>query len=263
MKKIKKALSFILCLFFSGIIFAQSEKITNVFSSEVVEELYREKKLTNIIFDQESIEYKYLPKTSTIIQEDFIWKNTEKPVCVIEKLYFFPKTDVQKGKDDSLVIKEVISKIEKLEGVEYYSNTRKKWRVLYDKFYVIDPSDTKTKIESPSSENLDGKVIHILQRDASFGEYVTEITYSLAQNNYAFYVENESTLKMLGVPGVKPGNLTISVVISSFEDCITVYIVAEMLTPKVPFLKQNLEKSFGARADAIASWFYKNYSEKF
>lgn len=249
MKKMKKALSFILCLFFSSIIFAQTEKIEN--------------KLTNIIFDENSVFYKYLPKTSTVIHENLIWKNSQNPVCVIENLYRFPKAVNQKGKDDSLVIKDIISKIENLEGVEYYSNTWKKWRILYDKFYVIDDENSKIKVDSPSFENLDGKKIKVFQKDASFGEYITEITYSINDNEYAFFIENVSTLKMIGVPGVKPGNLRISVVISSFDDCVTVYIVAAMLTPKVPLLKQNLEKSFGSRSDAIALWFFENYSKKF
>lgn len=200
------------------------------------------------------------------------WEKDEKPVYIAENLYRVKKATLvsnsvaPKNADTSLAqVSRVIRSVSKMQGMKYYSNSDKKWAVLYEEAHLIDAPDTKQTIADQTDGDADGKLLYCILKDHTFGKGVYRLDYQQRENEVSVCFTNEAAMKVLGITGVKPGYMKINLVVIDNElsnpadDSYTIYMVIQAKYPSISFLENMLRKSFYARLDAIYNWFIKQF----
>ncbi|NLM00189.1 MAG: hypothetical protein GX220_01865 [Treponema sp.] len=270
MKKNKKALGIFMSLFcFTNIIFSQEfdksiKSMEDIFSKEIIKELKEKKKVQVYRYSEKNIKNEILPKTEFAKNVEKIWKDSQVPLIEIEALYYIPKTQKngEQERSDIKIIRESVQKISKLEGFEYYSNSKKKREILYKKSYSIDNIKEKNKILDSIDENIDGKEIFILQNDNTFGEYASKVKYAEKDNEISFVYTNMEPVGMSFFKGADPEKMQIYVLIENLKNEIVLYAKLMIDFPNFPGIKNMMKSSLMTRIDAIAMWFETMYLQR-
>lgn len=239
MKKIKNILSVIFCLLFVSSLFAQ--KIGE-----------------NILYKQDVM----LPTLNPVskIQNEVLgfWKDeyNGKPIFLAEMLYEIPV-----GNGDISDISKILRSFSSMEGIEYYSNSRQKYDVLYKECYTISDLKTQSKVPDNQEKNADGLKLYMFQEDNSFGKTPYEVTYWQTENEVAMNAVNMGPLYVKFIKAVKPENVCITLHVKKDESKIFVYILAQADFASIPMVDEKIKDSLTARIEALFSWFKGQYNE--
>ncbi len=148
-----------------------------------------------------------------------------------------------------------------MQGMKYYSNSDKKWTVLFHEAYLIDSVQNRKRIDDQTAGNADGKKLYCILKDHTFGKGVYKLDYHQSEREVSLCMTNEEALKLMGITGVKPGYMKINLVVidnemtDAADESYTIYMVVQAKYPSVSFLENMLRKSFYSRLDAIYNWF--------
>jgi hypothetical protein len=262
----KKSLCLIGMLSFgAAMITAQNTtQVNSVLSESLFSELKKKGVISRTFNNQENVQLTLTPATPLAGQAVTQWKkdNTENPVFVVENLYMLKKATLAANRsapgkaDTSLaVVSRVIRSISKMQGMQYYSNSDKKWETLYHQSYLIDSVKAKNRIADKTSGSADGLTLYCLQEDNSFGTCIYRLNYSESPQEVSVCFTNEEPLKYGPIKAVKPHNLKINLVVIDNGDYYLVYMLVQAKYMSFPFLEGRLNRSFNARIDAIYKWF--------
>lgn len=239
MKKVKFFLSIICCLLMFS--FLAGEKI----GERIV---YKESDMSPSLFpiseiSQEMVNY---------------WKDTydKKPVFVAEILYEIPSSNV-----DMKEVSKILRSFSTMEGIEYYSNSRGKYDILYDACYTISDLDSLKKIPDNQEEDANGLKLYMFQNDNSFGETPYEVTFWQTDSEVGMNFVNKGPLYVKFVKGVKEENLCLTLYTKKENDKLLVYILAQADFAAVPFVQTKIRDSLTARIEALFNWFEGRYNE--
>lgn len=255
----------VLCVLLFDFSLLVAEKLTleDIFSADVAEELRNEKKIEKTVY-MEEYEPNLVPKTAIGKTLPSLWADsgkTSKPVFYYEALkYYEKKTPTEAGAeiDDISVILRSISS---LEGMEYYSPSRKKMRTLYDESYVIASPEDKTKVPDPIEGSADGVSLYAIQKDLTFGRYVYKYDYRQNEKEVLTICSNYDAIRFLGIPIIKSEDLIITIDIVDLGDSMVLYALVESDVASVSMIENKLKKSFAARVEALSIWFEEMYSK--
>lgn len=264
MMKFKKATGVFLSLFcFTNFIFSQENvdvslpKINDILSQSVIDQLKVDNRIEVFKYDEDTLSSQIMPNTP--MKEIFqnVWTEEEEPLLGVECLYRYEKKADDKNNDK---IRNIIQNISKLEGIEYYSNRKKKIQTLYEKCYSIDSLENKNKIADSIDDTIQGKKIIILQEDNSFGEYCSRIEYFEKDYELGFVCTNLEEATIAFFRGAEPEKLKIVFLIENLEDEVLLYVKIFCDFPKYIGMEKFMKDSLGARVDAIVKWFLNMYS---
>lgn len=183
------------------------------------------------------------------------------PVFLAEAVYTVQKKPGTEGISQIDVISRIGRQFSTMEGIEYYSNTRKKMAVLYDECYTVTGPNNRGRIADRTEGSADGKTIYYIQKDKSFGRALYGATYRQTETELCFSSKNMDALSFTMFKAVKPEDLYLNLLITEQDDSFTVYILAQADFASIPMIDQFLEKSFMARLDAVYTWFKESYYE--
>ena len=202
------------------------------------------------------------------------WTQSELPAYIAENLYLVKKAALVENSahkadaDTSMdAVWKIIHAVSKMQGMKYYSNSDKKWAVLYDEAHLVDAPDTKRRID----DTTDGKRLYCLLKDHTFGRGIYRMEYENQSGDEVPSVSlcftNETPLKVLGVTGVKSQYMKINLVVMDCDaleggigdGSYAVYMAVQARYPKVALLENTLRRSFYARLDAIYNWFVHQF----
>ncbi len=183
------------------------------------------------------------------------------PVFLAEALYTVQKKPGTEGTSQIDVISRIGRSFSTMQGLEYYSNTRKKMAVLYDECYTVSSPSDRSRTADRTGGSADGKTIYYIQKDKSFGRALYGATYRQTETELCFSSKNIDPLSFTVFKAVKPEDLYLTLLITEQEDSFTVYILAQADFASIPMIDQFLEKSFMARLDAVYTWFKESYYE--
>lgn len=178
---------------------------------------------------------------------------------VSETLYLYMKKTATAPGADIDRISAILRSISRLQGIEYYSNSRKKMWVLYETSYAVDGAKTKKKMADPVSGNGDGISLFAIQKDTTFGEYLYRYDYRQTPDSVAFFSRNIDALRYGFIKIIDGERFRASLVVHDFGDCLLVYGVTYADLAYVPAIGNRLNASFTARAEAMYRWFIKEY----
>ena len=221
----------IICLFlFAGFLFAEENlSLDDIFSNDIAEELRTEKKIEKTVY-MEDYEPSLFPKTAIGNTMPALWENsgkTTKPVFYYEALKFFEKNNPTEVGAEIDEISAILRSISSLEGMEYYSPSRKKMRTLYEESYVIASPEDKTKVRDPVEGSADGLSLYAIQKDLTFGRYIYKYDYKENKNEVLTICSNYETIRFVGIPIIQPGDLIISIEIVDLGDSMVLYALVE------------------------------------
>jgi len=155
----------------------------------------------------------------------------------------------------------ILRSLSRLEGLEYYSNSRKTMRTLYKSSYAVESEENRTRIADPVSAPADGLSVVAIQEDLTFGEYAYRYDYRQTDDTAAFYSTNIDSLSYGFIRIIKPGNLRIALLVHDLGDYLLVYNLTRAEFLAIPGMEKKLNASFSSRADAVYGWFVDEYEQ--
>lgn len=241
----------IAALLFEGLAFANTElKSAEQLVGKNYSQLIKEGKILSTSFDEKP-QLKLLPQSekSNLIKNRLIKKEQKNFYYTYESLYFIPKQiTVQKAG-------ELARSISKMQGIKYYSNTKKKELILYKKAYTVENASSKTPVTDKTSGTADGKNIYALLDDNSFGPTCYKISYSQSEQELLASFINCDDIGLGPIRAIMPEKLIINLLVIPCKEGIIVYLCADLESKNLPGVKSKITDSISSRIDAISKWF--------
>ena len=259
----KLGLSLLAGLLIGGNIFSvENSMIKDIVSPVYYDELLKDGYVSRYR-DNGSMELLLLPKSiySEKIKGNMIPKDPKNYPYTFEGLYLLNKKDLlSKGssKKSSITLDDVakvMRSVSKMQGMTYYSTTKKKECVLYKKAYMIAGANNKTKIADQNTGNADGQVSYCLQDDNSFGVNTYKLSYF--QKNDTLLCNFEILDKMGIGPfnAIYPRKMKINILVVDCGEDILLYLNTDLDSVKFPGIKGQITDSMSSRMNAVYKWF--------
>ncbi len=181
----------------------------------------------------------------------------EDPDIIVEALFLLRKTRSANPAAEMLAVYNVLRSISTLQGIEYYSASRKKIRPLYTYSSLIagmadDTPVRDTRIGSiPSSP----ETLYARQNDTTFGDNRYRIVLSGGQDSVSQHSTNLTKLSLGIVPVARPEDVHVRLLIVNVDEGLLFYIASSARATLVPGVRATLETSFANRATAVYDWF--------
>ncbi len=209
-------------------------------------------------FDPKEVNLKLIPETKLSAKIIEAWAEDENlPSLIGENLYLVSKQKIS-IEEASIILRSV----SKMEGMEYYSNRAKKITTLYKNAYCIAGPNDKTQVPDNTEGNADGLVQFCLLNDNSLGEVSYKVSYCQTESEISMNLVNTTAVTYGPVKAVKPGNLSISLVMTICDDYVIVYMNLKAKFLSLGFLEKRIQRSLLSRLDAIFSWFSEEISSE-
>ncbi|MBO6101030.1 MAG: hypothetical protein J6P07_06855 [Spirochaetaceae bacterium] len=246
------------CLVLFGCFSAYAQtSLNSILSDDVAEELLKNGKIEYSSYMKEYTPKLFLNNAQLGEKTASYWEEsgkTQKPVFYFEGIYLTKKAvPTEKGKDMEEITKNVRA-LSTLAGVEYYSNTRKKMRILYEESYAVNNPEERKRIEDPVNEDPNGQVIYSEQKDSTFGKFLYKYTYFQQDNELLIRITNVDNLTFAGIKIIKPENMMTSILLYDLGDYYLTYTLIKVDVISVSIIENKMTKSFAARAEAMFSW---------
>ena len=187
----------------------------------------------------------------------------KRPLFTLEVLYFLKKTQKAKGRD----LSKILRSISNLKGLQYYSPSRKKKRLLYKDSFVVEKKETKNgkfeyvKANDPLTETMDGLSVLVSQEDLTFGKNIYK--YDYFQDNYGMglMLENISPLYYSLFKAIDEKELNSCVIFHDVGDYLLIYASTKANFAKLYGIEKKIKSSFSSRLDALCGFLIAKYNE--
>ncbi len=223
MKKLR--LFIVFCLFSLTAVFAEEagikERLSKIIGAEAAGELVSKGSLLTYKYksaDMSPALVPDLPLMRKIGASEAV--RGKKSAFLIENLYLYKK-ETDKKVDSSKILRSV----SKLEGLQYYSYSRKAMRILYKKSYAVKETvkGVFEKIADPIEGPADGLTVLAQQEDLTFGSYRYGYEYFQDRNDTGLICVNTETLKYSFFNVISPYNLRITLAVHDADGYVLVY----------------------------------------
>jgi len=179
-----------------------------------------------------------------------------KATIVVESLSFWPRPDIEPSVSEPLLVYNILRSVGSMQGIEYYSASRKTMRLFYEYSSLIaGPNDRTAIADSWQAVIPTNETIFARQKDLSFGDNIYKIQLQHVPAGFLHSIVNLTSLTYSLIPVARPGNMLTQVLVLLTDEGILFYVVSGSNTLLLPGLKGKLESSFSNRAAAIFSWF--------
>lgn len=270
----KKAWIFFLCLFsflvnsFSQEIKSEYPKLEDIIDSRYLSELRANNKISRFFTEKDNSDFQFYPDLELSKSATKKWKSTrqDNPNFTIESIYRLEKSksdkeftgeNLEKILFEDAKIKKILRSVSKMEGIEYYSNSRKRKEVLYSKAYTVNNTTERKKI--PDNFDFYKNPIYVLLDDNSFGEYLSVINYDSKDSENCFEYINIDNINYGIIKAVEPNNMLVFIDVINCENEIIVYVYIQSKMDVPAIFKNKIYDSFVARTDALFEWFKKSW----
>ncbi|MDR0450463.1 MAG: hypothetical protein LBH26_04275 [Treponema sp.] len=143
-----------------------------------------------------------------------------------------------------------------LEGIQYYSASRKTMRTFYESSRVIDGPETRRVLPDPFYPNPPARLsLYARQKDLTFGENIYRYDYRAGEDFLIFVQENLSPMNAGIIPALGKNKLRSLVAVIDTEDSLLVYVASLAKAAAIPGIGGRIGSSFTNRAEAILKWF--------
>lgn len=166
----------------------------------------------------------------------------------------------------NLKLYNILRSVSTLTGLEYYSASRKKMRLLFVESWVIaNPDKPRKALPDPIVDNIpshDRLFIH--QRDKSFASNQSEMTFFSQSGTYSAAIVNVSNVLYKGlIKVVEKGNMQTHFLLVPVKEGLLIYTNMSAKTIKAPFFESRAKNSFTNRVIALSTWYKRRLTEEF
>jgi hypothetical protein len=149
-----------------------------------------------------------------------------------------------------------ITALSSLEGIQYYSASRKTMRTFYESSRVIDGPDSKRVLPDPFFPDPPALLtLYARQKDLTFGDNIYRYDYRAGEDFLVFLQENLTPMNAGIIPALGKNKLRSLAAVIDAEDSLLVYIVSMAKTAAIPGMGERIGASFTNRAEAVLKWF--------
>ena len=179
------------------------------------------------------------------------------PSGTVELLYRMP-LPVYQGDDMMLHILNRISRISTMEGIEYYSGSRKSMYPYLEKAAVVEDKKSETPIADLQFDSLPSKPgeFIIYQRDTTFGDTWYDVEMEYTGSAIRLSMTNTTTMWYKVFPVLRKDRLHIEMIIVPLKDELLFYGLAAFKLGNTFGFEIPLDESFDHRMSALQVWFY-------
>lgn len=181
---------------------------------------------------------------------------------LIETLALFPwsggEPEVRgmRGILDSIAL--VMNSVSSMEGIEYWSASRKRMRTLYAESYRTGGSGKGSPLADPASvTELGGAMswkFFAYQRDLTFGGAGIEAEIREGPSHVFMTILNLTPLRLLGIPVVPPGGLRTGLLALPCAEGLLVYLAVS--TKAAGIAQERVFESAANKTLAVLRWFH-------
>jgi hypothetical protein len=231
--------------------------LEDILASNVTQELRKEFKLSRMAIGDDALQLTFFPKTGLGKKALSVWDGEKPPYFTGEQLYLIRKQTTENDLEAASLVFRAIST---MEGIQYYSNTRRRVETLYPFCYMIDNPDSKNRIPDVLGV-VEDKQYYFYQKDASLGKCIYTINFSQTDTEISNLSTNIDPIKIFLLTAVKKQNLKTYIVISDVGTDFLMYVLVQSVFSETQSIVNIMTKSFSSRADALAAWFNDNYQQ--
>ena len=257
----KKLITLCLAAGLSACLFAELNLKTLV-NPKYYDELISKGEVTVVHDDEKDAGTVLFPNDATkdIFVKNAIKKDPKGYSYFHECLFYKNKADLKKSGDVTLdEIGKVIRSVSKMQGMTYYSSTKKKECVLYDKAYMIKGPGNKTKVPDQNTGNADGQVSYCLQDDNSFGVNTYKLSYFQKNDSLLCRFDILDKMGLGPFNAIYPGKMVINILVIDCGDDLLLYLNTDLDSIKIPGIKGQITDSMSTRMDAVYKWFITQF----
>ena len=170
----------------------------------------------------------------------------------IEGFFLFPRSATLQDID----LYNAVNALGSMEGVEYWSATRKQFEPLILASYRVTSMDKPQKLPDPLFTVIPPLQKSIVfQKDNKLGDGYSEVLWkAMPEGVIIMSLKNLQRLTYGILPLVDPGNLQMLFVVVPLADYVAVYGVLEAKTIGLFGLERSKDESFRNRMRALAGW---------
>ena len=229
--------------------------------------VFAKDKVKTIIHDDGTNELKLMPQSeyNGIINSSRVPKADKNFPFIYESLYHLSKDDLKKSSnssDNEIDINDlsrILRSVSNMQGMTYFSSSKNKTLVLYEKAYTVDGENSKKKIDDKNTGNADGQTSYCYQKDNSFGDIFYKLNYYQKDNTMLAVFTTTSWIGIGPIKAIAPENLKIFIYVEAVGDEILLYLCTDLDSAKFPGIKGQITDSMTARMDAVYNWFLKQF----
>ena len=261
----KRLFSAVLCVCAIGAASAADigERLAAVLPGEAVSLLLAKGRVQKSAYREKGVSPTLAP-SSVLSGEAFGFWSGKDAAFFAESLYLYKKKKPVSTEPGSDVpkISVILRSLSRLEGIQYYSESKKKMRTLYEKSFCVDGVKTKSRVADPIAGAGDGRYVVALHQDQSLGEDGNSDWYRQPPDSVAFFSQNAEAMNFTVFKLIDPGKLRVSLIVQDFGDYLLVYGLTRADFPAVPAIESRLNASFSNREEAIYEWFIREYEKQ-
>lgn len=179
---------------------------------------------------------------------------------VIEALIFLtapPSRDLYSASSQLDSLGLLFNQFDSLQGIQYWSASRKTMRTLYTEVRRLDNPKDRNKIPDPASaaelHALLARSAYIYQKDQTFDGIVTEVRCSLSQTTFLMMNTNITPLRLIGIPVLSVDGLRTGFLVAPSPEGVLLYFVTSIKSPSIG--RERVFESSSNKALALLHWF--------
>jgi len=187
------------------------------------------------------------------------------PNLTIESLRLYKKPSGDNwSAAERLALYNGILALSTLKGLEYYSKSRDRMRILYEATSVIDGPAAKKNIPDPVYGTPPAQVdLYARLKDSTFGDNIYKFTYYANESAFIVYQENLTTISYGIIPLVEKNKLRSVIAVFDCGPYLLVYAASLAKASMVPGMKQRAGESINNKAAAMLAWFFQKADRAF
>ncbi|MFO7850180.1 MAG: DUF6675 family protein [Spirochaetia bacterium] len=180
----------------------------------------------------------------------------------VESLHLIPDEDISQRllslprEEYLLELYNTLRSISSLEGIEYYSASRDRMRLLFEESWVIESPEDSTRLPDPENSTIpDRDTLYIHQKDLTFGDSISRVLYRHEENALSMSITNETTMRYMFFPLLKEGNMSMQMLILPVKEGIVFYGLSTVDVMDLKVFHKKMRSSFTNRLIALKDWF--------
>lgn len=225
--------------------------------SETLEKLLDGEEIS--LFHNQNIVLEYIPQ-SIYTQKVLGSIRSLEPNMAIEGLFLIPADNP--GPEEMLKIVNIFCSVSTLKGIEYYSQSKEKMRILFEESYRVDGTEDSVVLEDLYFDSLPFYAdLDLFQKDLTFGSNISSMEIWTDSQGILLEQVNQTPMRLNGIVKViDQENFRTILLVLPCEEGWLYYGVMAAHTYNVRALINRANESLYNRMNALFVWFIEEYS---
>lgn len=179
---------------------------------------------------------------------------------IIEALVFLPSQAINNSSSTSSQIDALglaFNQFHSLQGIQYWSASRKIMRTLYTDAYRVDNPNDKNKIKDPETigefRAMLPKKAYLYQKDQTFSGLIAEVQCAVTQTTFLMTNTNVTPLRLIGIPVLPADGIRTGFLAAPSPEGVFLYFVTSIKSPSIG--RDRVFESASNKALALLHWF--------